>query len=70
MLLVEGEGKSEFTVVCYAKCLSVAWLLLPSNPFKSRKGDRWDTGMGVVSLGRQPAKADCRIRVPEALKVL
>lgn len=23
MLLLEGEGKSEFTVVCYAKCLSV-----------------------------------------------
>lgn len=39
------------------------WLLLPSNPFKSRRGDRWDMGTGMVSLGRQPGKADCRIRV-------
>lgn len=52
------------------KVLVSPWLLLPSNPFKSRRGDRWDTGMGVVSLGRQPAEPGCGIRVPRGLQGL
>lgn len=56
LLLVEGEGKSEFTVVLLCKVPVSPWLLLPSNPFKSRRGDRRDTGVGVVSLGRLTVK--------------
>lgn len=56
LLLVEGEGKSEFTVVLLCKVPVSPWLLLSSNPFKSRRGDRRDTGVGVVSLGRLTVK--------------
>lgn len=53
---MEGEGKSEFTVVLLCKVPVSPWLLPPSNPFKSRRGDRRDTGVGVVSLGRLAVK--------------
>lgn len=56
LLLVEGEGKSEFTVVLLCKVPVSPWLLPSSNPFKSRRGDRRDTGVGVVSLGRLAVK--------------
>lgn len=44
--------ESEFTVVLLCKVPASPWQLWPSNPFKSRRGDRGDTGVGVVSLGR------------------
>lgn len=52
LLLVEGKGSQNSQLFFLCKVPISPWLLLPSNSFKSRRGDRWVTGVGEVSLGR------------------